>query len=64
MADPDYLDFLDKRIPELQNQGKKGQSNNDLIKIAQNLRDSAFPGAAARRQADREWGERKRKKSA
>jgi hypothetical protein len=52
-----YLEFLDKRIPELQSMGKTEESKQDPVKIARNLEASVYPGVMARKQADREWAE-------
>jgi hypothetical protein len=62
-----YTDFLDKRIPELHRVGKKhpeDKAGTDLYTAIKHCRENAdeghpYPGVEARRQADREWAERK-----
>jgi hypothetical protein len=61
----EYHAFLDKRIPELQDEGKPFLPPDppDLTmaekakRIEANVAGSKYPGRKAREQADREWAE-------
>lgn len=64
---PDRKAFLDRRIPDLQNEGKpfpppspKGLTiGEQMQRVRPNMEGSRYPGRKAREQADREWAERK-----
>lgn len=68
MADQAYIEFLNRRIPELHSMGKRETmppKPRDVSELAhrislarQNTADSQFPGRIARLVADREWAER------
>jgi hypothetical protein len=68
MTDPEYLAFIEKRIPELQREGKvhpEDPPGTDLYTQIKHARENAdaprpYPGVLARRQADKEWAERRK----